>query len=197
MSDTYPLKMTVPGVADGVEGASPPISTITVTEPGMVTDRQRHRRRASTMTSTRPTLGIKLEAINGVDAAAVDATVDADTDQRDRQISGRRRRRPRKKVNADFAAESAKVTVVGKDNDTNSDVNFAGAVANIAGKSNGNFLWPEAMADMAAALKAGFAIDFALTYGAIDLRPGRAPQTASPPRSAAGGQRRHVRSRWT
>ena len=63
-------------------------------------------------------------------------------------------------------ADSFNLVMAVKDPDTGETVNIKGNVNELAGTSNGTLLDVAAMADMAAALKAGFATDGNFTYGA-------------------------------
>lgn len=165
MSDTYPLNMTVPGTATDTAPATPTNLTITVAEPGM-TMQASGTPEAISYVFNAPTLDITLTAINGVDAAAVDATVQVNLTNvvGNYMVEGDA---TVKNIDSSFAVDTAKITVVGADKETGSDFNFAMNVANIAGTGNGTFLGADAMEDMAAALRAGFATDFAMNYGAM------------------------------
>lgn len=167
MSDSYPLNMTLPGAPSDGASATPTKLTITVGQPGM-TMKASGTPEAISYAFNAPTLDISVTAINGVDAAVVDATIQAVMTNvvGNYMVEGDA---SAKKVGSTFSADSAKVTVVGTDKETSSDFNLALNVADLAGTSNGTFLGADAMQDMAAALKAGFAFDSAITYGAANF----------------------------
>lgn len=167
MSDSYPLNMTLPGAPSDDASTTPTKVTITVAQPGM-TMQASGTPEAISYAFNAPTLDVTVTAINGVDAAVVDATIQAVMTNvvGTYMVEGDA---TAKKVGSSFSADSAKVTVVGTDKETGSDFNLAMNVADIAGTGNGTFLGADAMEDMAAALKAGFAVDSAITYGATSF----------------------------
>lgn len=163
MSDSYPITVNVPAV-EGVEGAQPSTVTITLTAPGMTTIAS-GTPEATSYTVTAASIGAKVVGSESSDAAAVDMTLDATlTDVTGNYtVEGAA---DAKKIASDFAAKGMTFSVVGSDKTAGTDFDMKASVADMAAKSNGTMLSPEAMADMAAALKAGFAAGFNLTYGA-------------------------------
>lgn len=163
MSDSYPLKVTVPGMATDGAPAEPTNLDITVTEPGMALTAS-GTAVAISYDFNAPTLDVKLVASDGA-AAEPAATVQINLTNvtGNYLVEGDATAR---KISSAFTADTAAVSLVGADKETQSDVNFAMKVANLSGTSNGTLLGADAMADMAAALRAGFAADFALNYGA-------------------------------
>lgn len=162
LSDSYPIKIHTPGT----DGGKPADLTITVSQPGFVITASGSVEETS-YAFEGPSLGIKLEAINGVDASAVDATVEATLTGISGGYTVAGSGDAAKKLDSKFAAQSMALAIVGKDAEAGSDVHMTATVADIAGTSSGNFLNAEAMADLAAALKAGFATEVNFTYGKV------------------------------
>lgn len=164
MSESYPIALTMPA---GEEGGTPTNLTISVSQPGMLMTAS-GTPEATNYDFEAPTLTIKLEAIEGVDAAAVDATVEATMTA----VVGKylvEGAEAAKKVASEFSAQSMALTVVGEDKVAGSSMRIVGTFADLAGKTNGNFLAADMMADLPAALKAGFAADGTFSYGAMSL----------------------------
>ena len=160
MSDAYAFSMTVPAT-DG--GAATTLS-ISVTAPNASTIAS-GTKDATNYDFSMPTLGIKLDSIEGVDAAAVNATAEANltgvTGSYLVEADG-----ATKKLTSDFAADTVALTIAGTDPAGPSDVKVSASMQDLAGNSSGNMLDMAAMADMASALKAGFALDAGFTFGA-------------------------------
>lgn len=163
MSDSYPLLVVLPAN----EGAEPVDLKITLTQPDMVITASGSAD-ALSYDFEAPTMVAKLEAINGVDASRVDATAEATLTNMTGSylVEGDGEAR---NVTSDFAAESVKLVMSGSDDETKSDVNLTASIANLASNSTGTFLGAEAMADFAAALKAGFAVNGNISYGATSF----------------------------
>ena len=186
MSETYPITVTTPA-AEGVEGATPTDVKVTLTQPDMVITASGSAD-ALSYEFEAPTMTAKLESINGVDAAVIDITAEVALTKMSGSylVEGSDEA---KKVTSDFAAESAKLTVVGADKEKQSDINLTASIADIAGNSNGNFLGAAAMTDLAAALKAGFAVSGGFSHGAttFDLSVTDAGKPTKVSGNSAGG----------
>jgi hypothetical protein len=165
LSDSYPIKIHTPAT-EGVEGSEPADLTITVSQPGFVITASGSVD-ATAYAFEGPSVGIKLEAINGVDASAVDVTAEATLTGVAGGYTVEGSGDAAKKLTSNFAAQSLALAIVGKDAEAGTDVHVTATVADIAGTSGGTFLGAEAMADLAAALKAGFTTDANFTYGKV------------------------------
>ncbi len=161
MSDSMTMTMTTPSGTDG----QPPVNmAMTMTAPGMST----------TASGTPDAISYALDApdikvhVEGADAA--DATKAAV--KMDMGLTGTTgtfasaKADAGQKMDYQIASKSADITANIQDSTDGTDVDFKISVADIAGKSTGMFLGAEAMKDMAAALKAGFAFSSDVTYGA-------------------------------
>ncbi|MFY8101838.1 MAG: hypothetical protein ACOVOA_17990, partial [Allorhizobium sp.] len=71
-----------------------------------------------------------------------------------------------KQLASSITADSAAMTLAMTDPETGGKINMTGKVSDLAGNSTGNLLDAAMTADMSQALKAGFATDGSLTYGA-------------------------------
>jgi len=167
MSDAYTIAMTVPAT-EGIDGDSPTNLTIAVSQPGMVTTVS-GTPDAATYDVEAPAITIKLDAIEGVDAAAVDATVEAtmSTVTGNYTVSGPA---DAKVMDVAFDAESVAMTVQAKDPDTQSDFQMTGTIADLsvgyALDLGGLALMGSNMAD---ALKAGTSIGGSFSHGLLDF----------------------------
>lgn len=167
MSDSYPMKLTLPP-SDGVPGATPTDLTIAVSQPGLVITAAGSPEETS-YDFEAPTLGIKLEAIDGVDAGAVDATADITLTAvtGGYVVAGAA---DAKEIDSTFGAQSLAMTVVAKDSETQSDLRMVMTVADLQGTSASSLLGMDLMAtNVAAALKQGFSVDGAFTHGAMSF----------------------------
>lgn len=167
MSDEYPLKVTVPAKPDEV-GATPTDLTLTVTQPGLVMKASGSADTVSYAFDV-PTIGVALEGIEGVQAEAVDLTMNitltALTGTTTVSGSG-----DAKSVESTFAAASLSGVADGKDTQKEGTTfRMTANVANMAGASNGSLIGLAAMGDMAAALRGGLALDGNFTYGTNSL----------------------------
>lgn len=166
MSDSYPIKMTVPAV-EGEEGSTATDLTIKVSQPGLVIIAGGSTSETS-YSFTAPSMGIKLTSIEGVDAGVVDATAEATlTGVSGNYLVGGDE--TAMTLASSFAAQSMALAVVGADKETQSDVRITATVADLEGTTKGNFLGAEAMTDLAAALKAGFNSEGSFSHGAVSF----------------------------
>ncbi len=164
MSDSYPIALQMPAKD---ESSTPTNLTISVAQPGMKMTAS-GMPEATSYDFQAPTMTVKLEAIEGVDAAEVDAKVEATLTA----VVGKylvEGPEGSKKVAAEFSADSLAMTLVANDKKAGSNAHFTGTFADLAGKTNGTFLGADMMADLPAALKAGFATDGTFSFGAMAL----------------------------
>ncbi len=161
MSDSYPITMTLP--AGSAEGDTPTTLTIAISQPGLSMIAAGDEGETS-YDFEAPTVNLKIEAIEGVAASAIDLVADItmtglegaysltmDGDAQD--------------LDSSFTAASTSFVVSAKDPDTKGDVRLTASVANMAGTSTGTLLPTMDMSDMMAALNAGFAVESAFTFG--------------------------------
>ncbi len=164
MSDSFAVNVTSPAAE---AGGAPTDLAITVSLPGAVTIAS-GTPEAIGYALTAPQVDASFTVPNAADASKTDATVTLSatnlTETYSVEVMGEAR-----KVAGEFAAEAVTFAMTGTDAEAQSDVDFTMTAANVGGKFGGNFLGAEAMEDMAAALKAGFAMDFALSYGATSF----------------------------
>lgn len=164
MSESYPIALQLPPANDG---DTPTNLTVSVAQPGMLVTAS-GTPEATNYDFEAPTMTVKLEAIEGVDATAVDATVEATMTA----VVGKylvEGAEGAKTVTSEFAAQSLALTVVGDDKEAGSKARIVGTFADLAAKTNGTFLGADLMADLPAALKAGFAVDGNFSFGAMSL----------------------------
>ena len=160
--DSYPVKISVRG---GGADAKPGDAGLTISMPGA-------RITASGTPGTinyktdAPAIGIKLDTINGVAAAALKAKVEAKltgvsaTHTVEGSDAG-------KSMTEDFAIKGFDLVVQGIDEPSKSGFDMTMTAADFAGKFMVKGLPPSGdKADLAAALRAGFALDSSFGYGA-------------------------------
>ncbi len=96
---------------------------------------------------------------------------------------------PTTKLSSNITVENATVDMALNDPEAQAKFNLKGDVSTLAGTSTGTILDAAAMADMAAALKAGFATDATFTYGAgaFDFDFAEKEQTATGNATMGGG----------
>lgn len=166
MSDSYPIEMTLPAEA-GKEGATPTDISIEVSQPGLEIIVGGSTSETS-YEFTAPTLGIKIVSIEGVDAAAIDLTFDITMSGVDGSymVAGET---DAKTLDSTLNLQSMALVVIGADPETQSDFNLTATIADIQGASKGNLIGMAAMADLAAALKAGFSSDGTFSFGALNF----------------------------
>ena len=170
MSDSYPFNLTIDPVE---EGEGPTSLTIEIRQPGLSIVASGDTAETA-YDFAGPEITIALTSIEGVDAEAVDLTAEAKL----ANVTGKYIIVPGENdstaLNSSFAAEALTVTMSGSNPDPTpgegedgpSSVKLNMTMADVAGTTNGNFLSAAAMADMSAALKAGFATDGTITTGA-------------------------------
>ncbi len=166
MSDSYPVEMTVPAEL-GKDGATPTDITIEISQPGL----EMTVGGSPTETSyefSAPTVGVKVTSVEGVDAAAIDLTFDITMTGLDGSylVAGGADART---LDSSLALQSVALAVVGADPDTKADFRMTATIADLKGASKGKLIDMAAMADMAAALKAGFTTDGNFSFGAMQF----------------------------
>lgn len=170
MSETYPFNLTI---APAEEGEGPTSLTIEVRQPGLSIIASGDKAETAYDFSG-PEITVALTSIEGVDAEAVDVTAEAKLSN----VAGKYLIVPGENestaLNSSFTAQSLVLTVNGTDPDPTpadgetgpSTLKVNVTMADMEATTNGNFLSAAAMADMAAALKAGFASDGTINTGA-------------------------------
>lgn len=114
-----------------------------------------------------PEVNIALTEVNGVDSEKVDLTVDFTlTEVAGSSIT---KGTTDKASTGNFGAKSMAFNVAAKDAEKGGVFNMAGTLADLAGSSSTNTVANVDMSDLSAALRAGFAVDGAFTYGKGDL----------------------------
>jgi hypothetical protein len=187
LSDSYDIDMTFPA-AEGVEGATESSITLTISHPGLVTTAS-GTAAATSYEFAGPSLSVALTSIEGVNAEVVDATAEIKITELSGTylVEGDAEARA---IASSFAAKGLAVNVAGTDTSTGSDVKIVASMADVSSSSTGNFLAPEMMEDMVAALAAGFSLDMDFAYGTtsydVAVTEAGAPTTIKG--GAAGGE---------
>ena len=169
MSETYPFNLTIESPE---EGEGPTSLTIEVRQPGLSIIASGDTAETAYDFSG-PEITVALTSIEGVDAEAVDLTAEAKLSN----VAGKYLIVPGENdsttLNSSFTAEMLALTLNGSDLDPSPAEGAAGpssvkvnvTMADMEATTNGTFLSAAAMADMAAALKAGFASDGTINTG--------------------------------
>ena len=171
MSDTYPFDMTInPPEADG----NPTTLSMEISQPGLVITASGDE--AETVYDfVGPEMTVALTSVEGVDTEAVDMTAQAVLTNVTGKYLVAVGEGENSSLTSSFAAENMTLTVDAADPDPSptegevagpSSVKLNLTMADLTGTTNGTFLGSAAMADMAAALKAGFATDGTFSSGA-------------------------------
>lgn len=170
LSDSYPLSVTLPPEK---AGGDPTTIALQVDQPGLVITAEGDGTETS-YSFAGPSVTLALTGVEGIETEAVDLTATATF----ANIAGKYIFAPSgdtRSVNSSFSADSVTVNVAGTDPDPSpgtdgtatgpSSGTFTLTMADLAGTTNGTLLDAAAMADMAAALKAGFSTDGSFTAG--------------------------------
>ena len=183
MSDSYPLTVVSPDSETG----EPTTVTIMISQPGLVLIAGGNADETS-YDFDAPTLTIKLDSVEGMDASDADLTVNATLTgvTGSYLVSG-------DDVSTDvesvFEAASLSLVVDVADPETDGTVRATMTVASLASEGAGTLLDMAAMADFAQALQNGFAFDSAFSFGAtsfdFEMLEGGVPTSVSG--SAEGG----------
>lgn len=160
MSDSYTVAMNFPP-----SGSDPAKSAeILISQPGMAIVAS-GTPEATDYAFTAPKLELTLSKLDGKDAAAEGTNVQATL----ANLAGHYLVAPEgtgKKLDSQFSADSLSIAVKGKDPENNSDVDLTASVSDLAGKGTGTLVGMENK-EFSDALKAGFAMESGLTYGAV------------------------------
>lgn len=170
MSDSYPLTVTVP---PDEAGGNPTTISLLVEQPGLVVTAAGDEAETS-YDFAGPSVRLSLSGIEGIETDAMDMTAAASLVN----VAGKYIFAPdgeKRSLNSSFSADSLTLDVAGNDPDPTppEDGSAAGpsamkisfVMADITGTTSGTLLDAAAMADMAAALKAGFATDGSFEAG--------------------------------
>lgn len=161
MAESYPIALTIPADSEG----GPTEVKVTVSQPGMTIIAGG----SATETSydfTAPSVTVKLDEVKDETGKPVDATADIVMSE----MTGKYLVAKTGDVSAldsSYTAKSMVINISGKDTETSTDVKATFSIADVAGTSKGNFLGADMMANMAAALNAGFTVDSNFTFGAM------------------------------
>lgn len=173
MSENYPISLTFDAPAEEPE-AGPTTVTIDVTQPGL-TILASGDTAETTYDFTAPTLTIALGSIEGVAAEAIDTKAEAVLTNVTGSYLFSAAGGENSDLTSSFAADAMTLTLDGSDLDPSpaegevagpSSVKLNMKVADITGTTKGTLLSAAAMADMAAALQAGFASEGTINAGA-------------------------------
>jgi Uncharacterized protein conserved in bacteria (DUF2125) len=162
MPDSYPLAMSFPKATDG-----PGSIKLTVQQPGAAIIAGG----SATETSyafTAPTTTITLDEVTDTTGKVLDTKADlaltAVTGSYRMTKSGETMG-----LESSFAAKSAVLDISGSGGDGTGSGVVKVSFADLSGTTNGNFLNPEMMANLALALNAGFTLDSSLKFGAMAM----------------------------
>ncbi|EEW26630.1 DUF2125 domain-containing protein [Rhodobacter ferrooxidans] len=162
MPEEFPVNLTVP---PGEGETAPTEIELTVTQTDMVITAS-GAADATSYAYDVPTMAMEVTHLQGVKAEKLDLTAKmAVTGAKGSYTSTGT---TDKALATEGTAASVAINVVVNDPETSSKVNFTANIADIAGKSAANLIGGVDMADMNAALKAGFTTDSTLTYGKVD-----------------------------
>lgn len=162
MPESYPIQMAFPKQDDG-----PGSLKLTVSQPGaaIIADG------SATETSykiTAPQTTITLDEISDQSGKALDTKADLVLTE---MTGGYTMTTTGETMGLDsnFAAKSAVLDLSGSESDGGGSGTVKVSFADVTGATKGNFLNPELMANMAAALNAGFTMDASLGFGAVTM----------------------------
>ena len=164
MSDTYSITMTAAAI-EGVEGSTASEMAITITQADMSTIA------SGTAAETSYEIDAPLLAVTfsgGKEGADADGSATATLTGMTASytVAGAE---GAKTLDSEFAAASLALVMDVNDPTTATVVKVSATIADLAGASTGTYLGMEAMADMAAALKAGFTTEATFTFGATSF----------------------------
>ncbi|MDZ4310375.1 MAG: DUF2125 domain-containing protein [Cypionkella sp.] len=161
-SDSYEMSLKAPAAAE-IDGAVPTDLKITLTQPDMVVTASGSVESLN-YEFAGPSMTVKVEPAD----AAAEAQGNFEIALTD--LSGKylvEGDEAAKKVTSDFAVKTMTLTGSGKDASAKTDGTFTATVADLAGNTNGNILGAAEMADLAAALQGGFAVNGSFSHGAM------------------------------
>jgi hypothetical protein len=162
MPETYPVQMAFPTEADG-----PGSMKLTVVQPGMTIVAGGSATETSYDFSA-PTVSITLDEVTDESGKVLDTEADM-------EITGATakylvsRDGDKTLLDMSYASKGLVLNVSGTDNSEGSGSQGRGtlSLADLTGTTKGNFLSADMMANMAAALNAGFTMDTAFSFGAM------------------------------
>jgi hypothetical protein len=172
MSDSYPFEMTF----DPPEGEGDPTTlTMEIRQPGLVITASGDAAETA-YDYTAPEMTVALSSIEGVEAEAVDVTAEIVLTNPSGKYLMAAAEGEQSRLTSSFAADSVTVVVEGTDPDPSpaegegtgpSTLKLNLTMADLTGTGNGTFLDAMMMADMASALKAGFASEGTFNSGTL------------------------------
>jgi hypothetical protein len=160
MAESYPMALAFPEDAEG-----PRSLKLTVTQPGMVITAAGSAAETS-YDFAAPTVSVKLDEVIGPDGQPLDTQADmvvTDMAATYQVTSGGEATA----LDSSLSAKSLALNVSGKGIDGAGEGTVTLSVADLSGSTKGNFLGAEMMANMAAALNAGFTTDSRFSFGAM------------------------------
>jgi hypothetical protein len=163
MADTTVMEIKAPAATD-IDGALPTDMKVTLSQPGIEVTAS-GTVDALSYAFTAPTVSAKFEPASA-DPATGAMQLDMTNVSGSYLVEGEA---DAKTVTSDFAADSLKIAGAGTDDAAKSDFTLTAEIADIKGKSNGTFLSAADMADLSAALKAGFAVNGSFSHGATSF----------------------------
>ncbi|MBL4929137.1 DUF2125 domain-containing protein [Fuscibacter oryzae] len=160
MSDSYTVAMNFPP-----SGSDPAKSAeILISQPGMAIVAS-GTPEATDYAFSAPKMELTLSKLDGKDAVAEGTNVQATL----ANVAGHYLVAPEgtsKKLDSQLTADSLSIAVKGKDPENNSDVDLTASVSGLTAKGTGVLAGMENK-ELSDALKAGFAVESTLTYGAV------------------------------
>ena len=163
MSDSFPVSVTIPAKTDDPT-STPTNLTLDVTLPGLSTVVSGTPEQMSYETDA-PAVTVKLDAIEGVDAAQMDVKAEASIVEMTAKylVEGAE---SGKNITSDFTATSVNLTVNGTDSATSDTFDLTAAIADLTGHSTGAMPGGEMPAQLSDALNAGLAANGTFGFGA-------------------------------
>jgi hypothetical protein len=165
MSESYPIALTLP--SDDPESLGPAQVGLVVTHPGLSMVASGSATEPAYAFDA-PTLGIRLDSLQGVPADAAQTTAEMALTAL-KGTYAMAAAGDLTSLRSEFTLGGLTANMTGKDDETQGDVRVAVSMADLAGSTNGNLMDVAAMENMAKALAAGFATDGRFTYGATTM----------------------------
>lgn len=166
LSESFPVEMTVPASKD-MPDSGPTNVTLEFALPGE-TVQVSGTPDAMKYAYDVPNGTVKLKAIEGKDATANDLTVEATMTGLKGNYATNGPATARK-FDSDFTLAGLALAVVAEDSAQKLSMNVTANVADLAGNSASTLAGMDATNDLAAALKAGFALKGGFSHGALDF----------------------------
>ena len=162
MPDSYPIALAFPDKGEG-----PGSMKLTVTQPGM----QMKAGGSASETSydiTAPTTTVTLDEVTDEDGTDLDTEAELSLAELPTTYAVSQSG-DATALDSSFSSSSMLLTISGSGSDDGGAGTVSVSFADLAGATKGNFLPPELMADMAAALNSGFTMDTSLSFGAMAM----------------------------